>query len=494
MTAKRLLRETILLSLGAVWMRALGLFCSAWLTRRLGTQTLGLTQLVWTAFGFAGTLCSAGIRLAATQLITRAGARGHSGGRILRFCVLWGLASGSLAAAVLWGEASLIAKALLQDARLAPALQNAAAGLPFLAVSAALYGCYTARGRLLQLTALQGAEQLASIGLTLLFIRQAADPYQAAAALAAAGPATEAFSCALAVCFLPRGESGPSAPLRLRPFLRIVLPSAASSSVTAGLHAVQEISIPAMLMLWGLTQPEAMSAYGAVGGVVYPILFFPAAVLTSLSVAIVPELTAAHTRGDRVRLRRLCETVLRGTLLFSAVCCLFVREYADELTLVCFGDAGNGRLLALFSPLILLAYLDLVTDSMLRSIDRPLHATASGAADAASSLLLVRLLVPRCGLVGLVAAVLLAKLLNLTMSLFWLTDALALRLSPVRDLFFPLFQAAAAAALSRRLPAGDGAAALLLHALVYLSLCAAPTALFCARKRKAARNSAGAAA
>ncbi len=494
MTAKGLLRETALLSLGAVWMRGLGLFCSAWLTRRLGTQTLGLTQLVATAYGFAGTLCCAGLRLAATQLITRAGARGRSGTRLLRFCVLWAMAAGSLAAAVLWGAAPLIAKALLHEARLAPALQNAALGLPFLAMSAALYGCYTARGRLLQLTALQGAEQLISIGLTVLFVRQVVDPFRAAEALFAANTATEVFSFATALCFLPRGRGGAPEKTRLRPFLRIVLPSAASSGITAGLHAVQEICIPSMLMRWGLTQGEALAAYGAVGGVVYPILFFPAAVLSSLSVAIVPKLTAACARGDRKSLRRLCEAVLRGTLLFSSVCCLFVREYSAELTAVCFGDRANGRLLALFSPMILLAYLDLVTDSMLRSIDKPLHATASGVMDVAASLLLVGLLVPHCALAGLVAAVLLAKLLNLTMSLFWLTDALSLRLSPVRDLFFPLSFAGVAAAISRLLPAVGGAAALLLHALAYLSLCAAPAALCWAQKRNAARDHTRAAA
>ena len=467
MTAKKLLRETLLLSVGAFWMRGLGLFCSMWLTKRLGTRTLGLSQLVWTVYGFAGTLCCAGVRLAVTQLCARAAAGGYSGRKILRFCLMWALAAGSFCAAALNAFAPAIAASLLHEARLAPALARAAVGLPFLAMSSALYGFYTARSRLIYLTGLQCAEQLVSIGLTVLLVRQTADSFTAAAALAAASTATEIFAFAAAVCFLPRDGAGEPAPVRPRTFLRIVLPSAISGTAAAGLRAIQEISIPAMLAAWGLTESEALSAYGAVGGIVYPILFFPAAVLTSLSIALVPELTGAYAKHDYPRMRRLCETTLRETVAFSAVCCFFVRAFAAELTASFFGDASRGALLALFSPMILLAYLDLITDSMLRSIDRPLHATAGGVIDAAFCLLLARLLVPRYGLGGLVAAVLAAKLLNLSMSLIWLASSLSLRFSARRDLLPLLLAYVSAAAAKAVFPAGQRAS-LFCHAVLTL--------------------------
>ena len=107
----------------------------------------------------------------------------------------------------------------------------------------------------------------------------------------------------------------------------------------------------------------------------------------------------------------------------------------------------------MFSPLIPLAYLDLIVDSILRSIDKQIWATVCAVADAGLSLLLIQILVPAFGVAGLAASVLSAKLLNLSLPLLRLESGLSGGLKPVRFIFLPFLFALLCARACSVIPA-----------------------------------------
>jgi stage V sporulation protein B len=192
-----------------------------------------------------------------------------------------------------------------------------------------------------------------------------------------------------------------------------------------------------------------------VSGVVYPVLFFPAAILTSLSIVIVPALTKAYVRRNRQRILSLTRRLLRLVIWFSAAVAMFLHTFAEQMAAVLFHDGSYGAAIALFVPLIPLAYLDLIVDSVLRSIDRQILATICAVADASLSLVLVWLLVPRYGVAGLAASVLSAKLLNLSLSLLQLENGLSLHLRPLRTAVVPFFLAKLCAVFASSVPVGE---------------------------------------
>lgn len=466
--------DTLRLSAFTFLMHTIGLFYSVWLTKAVGIGTVGLLQLAAAAYGFGATLSCAGLRLAATQLVARAEAKKRSLFAPLRFCLRWGLCAGCLVGAGLFCFAKNIAVFLLKEPALAPALRCAAFALPFLAMTSALYGYYTAKGRILLLSVLQGLEQLFQIALAALFVagKPAMSSAGAAFALMASSVAGEIFSFALACLFLPKqGRENPSAEPILRAFLRIVIPSGASAGVSSLLRSIQEIWIPAALTAWGLSRTQAVALYGEINGAVYPVLFFPAAVLTSLSIVIVPVLTKAYAVQNTARILSLTKRLLRLTLAFSFGCCGFLIVFSGEISLALFGDASYSAALLLFSPLVPLAYLDLIVDSVLRSIDRQLWATLCAVADAFFSVCLVRLLIPRFGLAGLAAAVLSAKLLNLFLSLLRLFGTLSLPIRPVKNVLLPIAAAGFFAKIASVLPArGSLHLSLLLRGALFCAL------------------------
>ena len=98
---RTLVRGTLLLTLSGLALRGIGVWFQSFLTGRIGAEGMGLLQLVLTVGGFAATLGSAGIRVAALQLAARAWGRADRPGvaaalyASLRYALLASAAVGS---------------------------------------------------------------------------------------------------------------------------------------------------------------------------------------------------------------------------------------------------------------------------------------------------------------------------------------------------------------------------------------------------------------
>lgn len=430
--------DTLRLSFFSFLMRAVGLVYNLWLTKTAGEEVIGLSQLVAILYSFGVTLSCSGVRLASTQLCTRALALRKDPRAVLWFCVLWGLISGTSAFGAMNLLSPFLAESVLNEASLSSAIRCSSFAIPFIAMTSAIYGYYTACGKILSLSLLQSAEQLFQMVLSLFCLKvvKPDNAFTLTAFLTSATAASELFSFGLACVFFPKtpGRSE-SYPLRISEFLRIVIPSNISAVTTSLLRTAQEICIPASLAAWGLKKSEALSLYGAVTGIVYPVIFFPSAILTSLSTVVIPHLTNAYALGDFKRIRHLSQKLLRLTIFFSIGCCVFLCEYGSDVASLISDNIKYRCLIALFSPLIPLSYLDLIVDSILRSIDKQLWATLCAVIDAFSSLVLVNLLVPHFGMQGLAASILTSKLLNLLLSIGMMIKELKFERNPL----FPVF-------------------------------------------------------
>lgn len=413
--------DTIRLSFFSCLIRGIGMVYNVWLTGVIGTEILGLSQLVSIVYGFGVTLACSGLRLASTQMCTRAMATKKDPHDVLWFCVLWGVFTGSLISNVIYFAAPFLTKNLLKEAGLTLALRCSVLAVPFIAMTSAVYGYYTACEKILTLSVLQASEQFFQMALVFfcLSVVKPQGVFYITASLTATTVAAEIFSFGLACVFLPKRKVYTKRyPLRLREFFKIVLPSNLSAVTSSFLRSMQEIAIPAALVTWGLSQSESVSLYGAVNGVVYPIIFLPSTILSSLAIVIVPQLTRAHTIGNHVRITYLAKKLMILSSIYAFLCCIIIRTFGTQIAKFMFNKGEFGELVVLFAPLIPLSYLDLIVDSVLRSLDKQLWATMCSVIDAGLAFSLVKLLIPQFGIAGLAYAVLAAKFVNLFLSFY----------------------------------------------------------------------------
>lgn len=140
------LKNAAILTAASLVLRAAGMGLRVLLAAHLGSEGMGLYQLVFTAYGVCIAMAVGGLSVASTRLSAQALAQNDRRGvcRLMQRLIGMGAVLGCTAAAAQYLLANVLARWLLGDLRAAAALQILAFSLPFMAVgggnSRILYG------------------------------------------------------------------------------------------------------------------------------------------------------------------------------------------------------------------------------------------------------------------------------------------------------------------------------------------------------------------
>ncbi len=401
-----ILQNTVLLTVANLCLRTVSLLFQSWLAGAIGAEGLGKMQLVMTMGGFAFTLGTSGVRVAAMNLTARLrGLDDHSGmKKAMGACVLYGLLLSTAAGSLLLFAAPSLARTFIGDEAVIPALCLLAVSLPVSCLTSVLSGCFTARGKVRQLVSVDVGERLLSIGITVVLLRywaQGSTSRILCSVIGGSSLATLVSLALLAVLQWPELRRIPDTDRSMtRPLLQLCVPLALSDYLRSGLSTLEQFLIPRGLRLFGSL--TAMADYGTISGMVFPVLMFPAALFYSLSDLLVPELSRCRAQGKTVRIRCLTARCLRIGLVFSAMVAGLMYALAPALGQMIYKSSDAGRYLRIFAPMIFMLYSDALTDGMLKGLGEQVASVRFNTITAAADVVLLYLLLPRFGVGGFV--------------------------------------------------------------------------------------------
>jgi len=437
MAARKLIKDTAALTAAAVLMRAISLAYQSWLARRIGASGVGLWQLVQSVNVLSVTLAISGIRFTTTRLVSEelGGTDGGDAAGAVARCLIYALIFGCGACLLTFSLSAPIGFLWIGDARTVACLKTFSFALPMIAVSCVLNGCFIARGQAWKSAVVQVFEQCVNVGAVMLLLRTqpSGDLARCCAAIAKGNLIADAASLLLCclLFLLSRPKSGrTSAGALTQRMLRIALPLAVSAYARTGLSTLEHLLVPRKLRQSGLSADAALAGYGTVTGMVFPLIVFPACLLTSLSEAVVPRLTAAQVRGERAYIRQAVGKLLVHTAVFSFAVAAFALLCADALGALIYRSADVGRWIRLLAPLIPVMYLDIVTDGCLKGLGQMQRSMYYNVSEALLGLILVVTLLPRFALKGYLALLYFCELWNFTLSFLRLRRVTGLRLFP----------------------------------------------------------------
>ena len=464
--ARSLIYNSLLLSAAAILMRAVGVSFSVWISNRVGAEVMGLYSLCTGVWGFALTLATSGVNLAATRTVAQAlGAGEERGGgnarAALRRALLYAAGFGTLAALLLIFSAKAIGLHILGDARTVRPLRLLGISLPAISVSSALSGYFSAVRRVWKSALSQVCEQAVKIfAVSALLVRLLPLGVEwCCTALVLGGAISEIFSCLVGAILyvsdlrrhIGNGKPTISGRESTRRLLSTALPVAFSAYVRSGLTTVEHILIPSGLEKYGATRGGALAEYGMLNAMVMPVVMFPYAVIYSFTGLLVPELTAAASLDQRHRISYISGRVWRLTIIFGTGVAGLLICFADELGYALYGSADAARFIRLLGPLMPVMYLDTVTDSMLKGLGEQVYTMNVNIADAALSAGLVWILVPRYGISGYIAVLDISELINFALSAARLLRVSAMRPRVLSWVFAPVLCVIGAASTARML-------------------------------------------
>ena len=419
------MKGTLLLTAGALALRAVGVLFHGWLARTLGPEGMGLLQLIFTLGAFAGTLGSSGSRVAVLQLAAAARGRGdrQALAGVLWGCLGYGLLAGSGTAVLLCILSGPLSLRLLPEPGTAGALKILALFLPCTVVCGILRGFLTACGRLAALTGAELLERLACVGLTVLFLRWAGQELTGVlrGVLLAGG-------CAgllqLGLLALPvRRERLPRGVPPDRTVAKTCLPLALNDYLRSGLGAVEQFLIPYGLGKYS-SASAGLAAYGIIAAMVFPVITLPEEMLYAMSDLMISELARLKANRELGRLRTLVGKSLACTSGLAAATAAGLYFAGPAMGRLIFHSEQAGRLLRLFSPMVLFRYPDATVDGLQKGLGQQLWLVRYNSLTNVIDVAGLFLLLPRFGIWGYIATYVTSHLVNLFLSLRRLLIAL----------------------------------------------------------------------
>lgn len=444
---KLFLRNTLLLTATALLLRLMGMGFQVYLSRRVGAAGIGLYELLMSAYGLAGAVAVAGVRLSTTRLVLELPVkRGCPGSTVMALCLGYSLALGIGACLLLRTVSAPAAASWLDAPELAECLDLLAWALPCMALSACLNGCFFALRQAGRMAAVQMGEFLFHAGATIaLFSRfSPSSAAEACRLLCISALSSEIFCLGLSALLFQRerdaGRGG--IPLRYLPqLLEIAVPDAVGSWVRSGLVTAKHFLIPKGLRQTGIGAQAALAAYGVIQGMALPILAFPSALMGTVSALLIPEIAEAHAKGQLPRLHAMLTRVLHVTLLLSFFTAAALLRWGDAVGRLLYRSEEAARYVFLLAPITPLMYLDTAVDGILKGLGLQTASMRINILDAALSLLLVWQLIPRVGVPGYLFTIYFSETLNFLLSYRRLYRTARLSISFYRSFLAPLMAA-----------------------------------------------------
>lgn len=426
--AQRLFWNAMLLTAASLLIRTVSVGFQIYISNRAGAEAMGLFSLMGGVYGFALTLATSGIHLGVTRTVVDAIGREEKEriGTIMRRAVTYSLLFGIGAMLLLLCSAKAIGLHWLKDARTVRSLRLFGLTLPLIALSSTFNGYFTAVRRVYKNAVVQVSEQALKIGCTMLLLAGLADNSDiesTCCALVLGGALAETASFLIEMCLYlsdrrRNGETPTVANGREgRDLMQISLPIALTAYIRSGLLTLEHILIPQGLRSCGASHAAALVAYGSIQSMALPVVLYPAALISSFSGLLLPEVAEANVRRHRRHIQYMVSRVWFLSMVFAIGVAGVLLCFSEGVGQALYPATQTGAFIRMLAPLIPIMYVDTATDAMLKGLGEQVYSMKVNIADAAISVLLVYLLIPKMGILGYVFTIYFSECFNTVCSI-----------------------------------------------------------------------------
>ena len=413
--------NALLLTSVNLLLRLAGTTFQVYLSARIGAAGIGLLQLTLSVGTMAMVAGMAGIRTA-TMYLTAEELGKHRPQNVtwvLSGCVLYSILCSLSVGTLLYVLSPRIAADWVGDIRTVDALRLLAACLPVTCLCGVMTGYFTAAQRIGTLAAVEVAEQICSIAVTLLLLHFRGNREPGAACICVVAGSAIGGCLTLVSLLILRLRDHPKSAPRIPIWHRLqetAIPLAIADNLRTGISTVENLMVPKRLALCS-TLIDPLAAFGMISGMVFPILMFPACILYGLAELLIPELARCAAAGSKQRIRYLTAKSLRVAALYGTLFSGLLYLLAVPLCIQLYQQAEAGIWLQRFSLLIPMLYCDAITDALTKGLGQQKACVRYNILTNTLDVVFLFFLLPLYGIEGYYLSFLITHLLNFLLSL-----------------------------------------------------------------------------
>ncbi|WP_040950075.1 stage V sporulation protein B [Gorillibacterium massiliense] len=459
----------ILLAAGAV-NRLLGFIPRITLPRVIGAEGVGLYQMAWPLLTVILTLVTGGIPLAVAKLVAEAESEGNTRKirQVLSQSLTLTVTMGFALAGLCLAAAPIITRTLFTDERVLHPFLAMLPIVPIVGVSSVFRGYFQGKQNMIPTASSQTAETISRIA-GMLILSYLLLPYGIGYAAAGGMLGTLAGEIVGMAVILAHYRShvrsrtnSPENSLKqlqeppyvaaksrratFRKLIQITTPVTASRLVGSFSYFFESVLTVQSLAIAGVATAAATAQYGALQGMVLPVLLLPGVLTYSLSVSLVPSLSEAAARNDMVTIHKRLHQSIKLALVTGAPFAVFMYILADPICYYLYHNSEIGVMLKMLAPAAVFIYCQGPLQATLQALNRPGTALVNTLIGSIIKLGLIYLLAakPTFGILGAIMAIILNTMIVTV--LHWNSVSRLLRFSLPSSVFMKTALASAAVA------------------------------------------------
>jgi stage V sporulation protein B len=431
-----ILKGTIILTLAGFITRVIGFFYKIFLSNAMGAEWLGIYQLVFPVYGICFTIYATGIQTSISRLVAaEMGKRNPKNAyKILRIGVILSVSLAFLLSLLVYKNSDYLAVRFLLEPQSASSLRILALVFPFCGVTSCINGYYyglkkagvPATTQLLEqitrvivvyMVALYAGNgdfrvtcEMAVIGIVIGEIASSIYNFisifvsKSPAALLLQGPDPKAKSSGRKVI--------------LKNILGMSVPLSANRLFINILHSMEAVLIPAMLRRFGLNTGEALSSFGILNGMSMPFIMFPTAVINALAVLLLPTVSEAQAVNNEKLIGKTTSISIKYSLIIGIISTGIFIIFGRELGNAVFHNAAAGDYLIVLAWICPFIYLTTTLGSIINGLGKAHITFINSVVGSLSRILMIVILIPKLGIRGYLAALLVGQLIVTSLDTF----------------------------------------------------------------------------
>lgn len=444
------IKNTLILTVTALILRSAGIFLRVWMANKIGSEGIGLYQLIFSVYMLVSAFATAGVCTAVTRLVAENFDKGKQAQkRIFKISAWLVTIIAVISAIIVYFLSEVIATDILKDFRAQKAIKILSFSLPFMGISSCVRGYFTAKRKMTVPSISQIIEQAVRIAIIFLLLAKTRDKGLefSAATILFADTVAEAVSCLISyLCYLKdiksEPEKGGGLSGILSEILRISVPITLGKYLATALKTAENIIVPNMLAMFFGSRKTALSLFGDLRGMAIPLMFFPSSFLMSVSTLLIPEMSEDLAQNREVAVGYKASKTVNITLKASVFIATVFFVCAYDLSDLIYHSKEVGFIIRVLSPIIPFMYLESVIDGINKGLDQQNYTLLFNVIDSVFRIIVILTLVPKFGLVGFLGLMIVSNIIT-SMSNFYRVKVTAkIRVDIKNSVLKPLSSAA----------------------------------------------------
>lgn len=362
MSNKRIIKSTLILMIGGLITKLLGMFIRIIMTRTIGIEGMGIYMLIYPTFSLFMTLSQLSFPVSISKLVSE---DKHNNRKLVFSTIPLSLVVNLLLMIILFIISKPIAIYLLKDERCYLPILSIALVLPFDSLSNLLRGYFFGKERMFPHVISHISEQLIRLFLIVITIPKLLkiNLIYAVAFLVLVNLISEALSIFILFLFLPKNfnlsikDLKPSKP-NLKDVLSISIPTTGSRLIGNLGMFLEPIFLTFALTSVGFTNKYIQAEYAAITGYVLPIILLPGFFTGAISSAILPGMSRDFANGNKNKVSKKLKLGCILSLLVGVPFTIILLMFSKNLLQIFYHTTIGSNYLKILAPFFILYYLE----------------------------------------------------------------------------------------------------------------------------------------